>query len=74
MEGSFCFTLLDEDDNLCLGKVDNPLCIYQYLQRKLLLCASTEEILQKELKKLGWQLEKPKQLILSCGDIAQIDV
>ena len=73
VEGSFCFTVLDEDDNLYLVKGDNPLCVYQYPQSKLLIYASTEEILQKALKKLNWQLEKPEQLELSCGEIVKID-
>ena len=73
VEGSFCFTVLDEDDNLYLVKGDNPLCIYFYPQSKLLIYASTEEILQKTLKKLNWQLEKPEQLELSCGEIVKID-
>ena len=73
VEGSFCFTVFDEDDNLYLVKGDNPLCVYQYPQSKLLIYASTEEILQKALKKLNWQLEKPEQLELSCGEIVKID-
>lgn len=72
VEGSFSFTLLDEQNNLYFIKGDNPLCIYQYPKTGLLLYASTEEILKNALIKLRLPLEHPTQLELSCGEIMKV--
>ena len=42
VEGSFCFTVLDEKNQLWLVKGDNPLCLYHYPKLGLYLYASTE--------------------------------
>lgn len=73
VEGSFSFTVLDEQDNLYLVKGDNPLCVYCYPKTGLMLYASTEEILKKALYQLRLPLEKPERLALPCGDIARMD-
>ena len=73
VEGSFSFTVLDEQDNLYWVKGDNPLCVYRYPKTGLMLYASTEEILKKALYQLRLPLERPERLALSCGDIARVD-
>ena len=42
VEGSFSFTVLDEQENLYFVKGDNPLCIYHYPKIGVYLYASTE--------------------------------
>lgn len=52
LEGSFTFTILDQDNNLYFVKGDNPLTIYHYPKLGLYLYASTEAILISALKSL----------------------
>lgn len=73
VEGSFTFTVLDENGNWYLVKGDNPMCLYHYPQSGLYLYASTEEILINALKKMCLRLEKPQRVEVSCGDILRID-
>ena len=49
VEGSFSFTVLDEENNWYLVKGDNPMCLYHYPWSGLYLYASTEEILINEI-------------------------
>lgn len=55
VEGSFVFTVLDKDNSIWFVVGDNPLCIVFY--DGFLLCASTQEILCRAIKKL--RLEEP---------------
>lgn len=72
IEGSFTFTVLDQQNNLYFVKGDNPICIYHF--NGFYLYASTEEILNRALKKLGLLQLKHSQIKLSCGDILKINV
>lgn len=72
IEGSFCFTVLDEKDNLYFIKGDNPLCIYQYPRTGLILYASLEEYLTKSLTKLKLPMEEPRRIVLDIGEILKI--
>lgn len=72
IEGSFCFTVLDEKDNLYFIKGDNPLCIYQYPRTGLILYASLEEYLTKSLKRLKLPMEEPRRIVLDIGEILKI--
>lgn len=72
IEGSFCFTVLDEKDNLYFIKGDNPLCIYQYPRTGLILYASLEEYLTKSLMKLKLPMEEPRRIVLDIGEILKI--
>ena len=73
VEGSFTFTVLDEQSNLYVVKGDNPFCLYHFPRSKLYLYASTEEILGKALRKLYLPLGKPERVKTPCGDILCID-
>ena len=73
MEGSFSFTVLDEQENLYFVKGDNPLCIYHYPKTGVYLYASTESVLLDALSRIPVPLGKPNQVVLDWGDILQID-
>ena len=47
VEGSFTFTILDQDNNLYFVKGENPLTIYHYPKLGVYLYAFTSEILDK---------------------------
>lgn len=68
-EGSFCYTILDENDNLYIVKGDNPLALYKF--NGFYLYASTDEILTRAIKKL--RLGNYSKVNISCGDILRID-
>lgn len=69
VEGSFCFTLLNDRDELYFVKGDNPLALYKF--DRFYLYASTEGILQNALKKLN--LSKFGKVNINCGDILKLD-
>lgn len=73
VNGSFAFTVLDDQNNLYFIKGDNPLNLYHYKNAGLLIYASTKEILNKALRKLNMPLEKPEELEISCGDIWKVN-
>ena len=70
VEGSFVFTVLDNEDSIWCVVGDNPLCIFRY--DGFLLYASTEEILCKAAKRLRLgipvNVQKPEE-----GEILKID-
>lgn len=70
VEGSFVFTVLDNENSIWFVVGDNPLCIFRY--DGSLLYASTEEILIKATKKLRLgpptSIQKPEE-----GEILKID-
>lgn len=69
VEGSFCFTLLDSNNNLYLVKGDNPLTIYHCKEMGFYVYASTEEILQTGLIKGGFGELEYEEVKISMGDI-----
>ncbi len=73
VEGSFCFTVLDAEDNLYFVKGDNPLCLYHYPRMGLYLYASTEAILTKAIRRMGRQFGLHEKVELDAGDILKID-
>lgn len=73
VDGSFTFTVLDNDDNLYFVKGDNPLCIYHFVSAGFYIYASTKEILDKALKKLRLNKKAHKEVPNRCGDIIRID-
>ena len=73
LEGSFAFTVLSDKDELYFIKGDNPICLYHYPERGLYVYASTEEILRTALQRLPFSLGTPVRVVLTCGDILQID-
>ena len=70
VEGSFVFTVLDNEDSIWFVVGDNPLCLFHY--DGFLLYASTEEILCKAVHKLRLgtpaSIQKPEE-----GEILKID-
>ena len=73
VEGSFVFTVLEEDDTLSFVRGENPLCLYHYPQWGLYLYASTEAILNRTVKKLRLPLGQPEEIKVERGEIMQID-
>ncbi len=73
VEGSFCFTVLDAQDNLYFVKGDNPLCLFHYPRLGLYLYASTEAILSTAIRKMGRHWGAPVKVELDAGDILKID-
>lgn len=73
VQGSFTFTILDQDNNLYFVKGENPLTIYHYPKLGFYLYASTVEILDHAL--LYWGMDKvvPEIIQPECGDILRID-
>lgn len=73
VEGSFCFTVLDAENNLYFVEGDNPLCLYHYPRLGLYLYASTEAILTKAIRRMGRQFGLHEKVELDAGDILKID-
>ncbi|MBQ7084362.1 MAG: class II glutamine amidotransferase [Anaerotignum sp.] len=69
IEGSFCFTLLDGQDNLYLVKGNNPLTVYHFEKLGFYIYASTEEILKQGLKKAGFIHFPHNEVKINQGDI-----
>lgn len=72
VEGSFSFTVLDEEDNLYFVKGDNPLCICHYPERGLYLYASTDAILIDALLHVPYPLGEAEQVSLDNGELLLI--
>ena len=76
VDGSFSFSILDNNDNLYLVKGDSPLSIIHFPRIKLYVYASTDEILYKALinTPLFSELKSKdyEQVILREGDILKI--
>lgn len=73
LEGSFTFTILDQDNNLYFVRGDNPLMIYHYPEQGVYLYASTNEILKNALKKFSLNDAKHETIEPQEGEILQID-
>ena len=69
VEGSFCFTLLDKNDNIYLVKGNNPLTIYHFEKLGIFVYASTEEILKKGLQKAGFGFLQHEEVDIKQGEI-----
>ena len=72
LEGSFSFTVLDDQNNLYFVKGDSPLCLYHYPEAGVYLYSSTKPILERAIQHLPLALENPIQIPLDCGEILQI--
>ena len=71
--GSFVFTILDDRDNVYFVRGNNPLCIYNFEYFGIYLYASTKEILDRAVRKLGLARLSKTEIPVSCGDILKID-
>ena len=72
VEGSFVFTVLDEEDSFWFVKGDNPLCLEQFPRLGLYVYASTREILHMALEKTWLGREKPVQIPVDGGEILNV--
>lgn len=73
VEGSFSFTVLDEQDALWIVKGDSPLSIAYFPECGVYVYASTVEILNKALTRYGKQLGCRKTVEAEMGDLLKID-
>lgn len=68
-EGSFCYTILSDRNELYIIKGDNPIALYK--SDGFYIYASTEEILKNALQELN--LSKCSMVNINCGDILKLD-
>ena len=73
VQGSFCFTALDENNTLYIVKGSNPMCLLHFAQLGLYVYASTESILKKALQKAGFHKYPFEVLNVEEGTILKID-
>ena len=73
VQGSFTFSLLDENNSLYLVKGSNPLCLLHFDSLGLFAYASTESIMQKALKHVGLHKFASERIEADEGDIIRID-
>ncbi|MDE5993581.1 MAG: hypothetical protein K2G87_11095 [Oscillospiraceae bacterium] len=68
-EGSFCYTILSDRNELYIVKGDNPIALYKF--DGFYIYASTEDILKNALHELN--LSKFGRVNINCGDILELD-
>lgn len=73
VQGSFTFTILDQENNLHFVKGENPLTIYHYPDLGLYLYASTVEILDRAVTSIGMEKTEYEMIHPWPGDILRID-
>ena len=73
VQGSFCFTALDENNTLYLVKGSNPMCLLHFAQLGLYIYASTESILKRALQKTSFHMYPFEVLHVDEGTILEID-
>ena len=73
VQGSFCFTVLDENNNLYIVKGNNPMHLIHFEELGLYVYTSTESIMKKALKKVSFNKSKFELLNVEEGDILKID-
>ena len=73
VEGSFSFTVLDEQNALWIVKGDSPLSIAYFPELGVYVYASTAEILNKVLARCGNWLGRGEKVDIAMGDIVKID-
>lgn len=73
VQGSFCFTALDEDNTLYLVKGSNPMCLLHFAQLGLYIYTSTESIMKKALQKASFHKYSFEVLNIEEGTILKID-
>lgn len=73
VEGSFVFTVLDDQDNLYVVKGDNPFCLLHFPRLGLYLYASTETILRQAVARTWLQWGQAEEMSIGSGDILSIN-
>ncbi len=71
--GSFVFTILDDSDGIYFVRGNNPLTIYNFHTHGFYLYASTRDILDKTLRKIGMSRATKTEVKTNLGDILRID-
>ncbi len=70
--GSFTVTVLDENGSLYFVRGDNPMALIHYPDLGLYVYASTEQILTRALKRIGFLTETPVKVPMNSGDILKL--
>ena len=70
--GSFTVTVLDENGSLYFVRGDNPMALIHYPDLGLYVYASTEQILTRALKRIGFLTETPVKVSMNSGDILKL--
>ena len=73
VQGSFCFTALDENNTLYIVKGSNPMCLLHFAKLGLYVYASTDSILKKALQKTSFHKYPFEVLNIEEGTILKID-
>lgn len=73
VQGSFTFTILDEENTLYFIKGSSPMYLIYFEKLDLYVYASTENIMKKALKKSGLNQYKYQIIKLTEGNIISID-
>ena len=73
VQGSFTFSVLDENNSLYFVKGSNPLCLLHFASLGLYVYASTESIMKNALKRVGLQKFASERIEADEGDIIKID-
>ena len=73
VEGSFCFTMIDEHNNFYFVKGSNPLCIYHFKNLGFYIYASTQAILERTILKLGLEKFDFENVSIDCGEILKVN-
>lgn len=71
IEGSYCFTVLTQDDELYFVKGTNPMCIYDF-GSGVMAYASTETILTNAIKNTCLANVKHEKIVMEEGDIYRV--
>ena len=72
VDGSFTFTILDEDNKLYFVKGSSPMCLIYIDKLDLYVYASTESIMKNALKKSGLFKFQHQHMQMNEGDIISI--
>lgn len=73
VQGSFAFSLLDDNNSLYLVKGSNPLCLLRFESLGLYVYASTESIMKNALKRVGLHKYASERIEADEGNIIRID-
>ena len=73
VQGSFTFSVLDENNSMYLIKGSNPLCLLHFKSLGLYVYASTDSIMKAALRRLGFNKYASDKIDVTEGDIIKID-
>lgn len=74
VSGNFTFTALDEYNSLYIIKGNNPMCLFHFADLGLYIYTSTESIMAKALRKVGFTKLACEKIQTEEGDILRIDI